>query len=136
VGYLSIRGLVMQGLVQAYLIGSPISTGWRGLKTLLKALYSDPCDTFTKLASTDEIEEILVLLNSGLNRGGLGIGLALDYISEAVSTAELEMIFDVPGVDKCQYLFMCAVALTVTLRDCEKSSLRLSGRMLVSIFGI
>jgi N-acyl-D-aspartate/D-glutamate deacylase len=97
VGYIPIRGLVMQGVVQVDMASSPSITGWRGFKTLVKSLYSDPRDTFTKPASTDEIEEIRALLNSGLDNGGLGIGLALDYISEAVSEAELNMIFDVAG---------------------------------------
>ena len=97
VGYIPIRGLVMQGVVQVDMTDSPNITGWRGFKTLIKSLYSDPRDTFTKPASTDQIEEIRALLNSGLDNGGLGIGLALDYISEAVSAAELNMIFDVAG---------------------------------------
>ncbi|MEH6610943.1 MAG: amidohydrolase family protein [Halioglobus sp.] len=97
VGYISIRALVMQGAVQVDVASSPSITGWRGIKTLIKTLYSDPRDTFTKQASADEIEEIRALLNSGLDDGGLGIGLALDYISEAVSDTELDMIFDVAG---------------------------------------
>lgn len=97
VGYIPIRGLVMQGVVQVDITGSPSINGWRGFKTLIKSLYSEPRDTFTKQASDVEIEEIRALLNSGLDNGGLGIGLALDYISEAVSEAELNMIFDVAG---------------------------------------
>lgn len=97
VGYISIRALVMQGAVQVDVTSSPSIIGWRGVKTLIKTLYSDPRDTFTRQASIEEIEEIRLLLNSGLDNGGLGIGLALDYISEAVTDAELDMIFDVAG---------------------------------------
>jgi N-acyl-D-aspartate/D-glutamate deacylase len=97
VGYISIRALVMQGAMQVDITSSPSITGWRGIKTLIKTIYSDPRDTFTKQASKQELEEIRALLNRGLDSGGLGIGLALDYINEAVSSAELNMIFDVAG---------------------------------------
>ena len=36
-----------------------------------------------------------LLLNQGLDSGGLGIGVLLDYMTEAVSEAELSMLFEV-----------------------------------------
>ena len=45
--------------------------------------------------SADEIVKMRVLLNRGLHEGGIGIGLLLDYMSEAVSEAELLAVFEV-----------------------------------------
>jgi N-acyl-D-aspartate/D-glutamate deacylase len=46
-------------------------------------------------ATAAQIEQIAALLQQGLDDGGLGIGLLLDYMTAAVSQAELAMVFDV-----------------------------------------
>lgn len=46
-------------------------------------------------ATAAQIEEMRVLLHKGLDEGGLGIGVLLDYMTEAVSDAELQMLFEV-----------------------------------------
>ncbi len=51
--------------------------------------------TWLQTATAAQIEQMRVLLNQGLDQGGLGIGVLLDYMTEAVSDAELRMLFDV-----------------------------------------
>lgn len=46
-------------------------------------------------ATAAQIEQIAALLQQGLDDGGLGIGLLLDYMTAAVSPAELAMVLDV-----------------------------------------
>lgn len=50
---------------------------------------------FKQRASVEQIEMLRRHLNLGLDQGGLGIGLLLDYMSDAVSHEELEMVFEV-----------------------------------------
>lgn len=52
---------------------------------------------FVQKATPEQIEEMRDLLNEGLDQGGLGIGILLDYMSVAVTEAELRMIFEVAG---------------------------------------
>lgn len=54
-------------------------------------------EAFTKPASASEIEAMRALLDEGIKSGGIGIGVLLDYISIAVSPAELKMVFEVAG---------------------------------------
>ncbi|MEH6912090.1 MAG: amidohydrolase family protein [Oceanicoccus sp.] len=51
--------------------------------------------TWTAKATTEQIESMRTLLEQGLNDGGLGIGVLLDYMTSAVSEEELQMIFEV-----------------------------------------
>ncbi|MBW2496848.1 MAG: amidohydrolase family protein [Deltaproteobacteria bacterium] len=50
---------------------------------------------FREVADEEEREKLRALLHAGLDQGGLGIGLPLDYVSAAVDEAELRMIFSV-----------------------------------------
>lgn len=52
---------------------------------------------FVQSATTTEIAAMRRLLEQGLDSGGIGIGVLLDYVSEAVSPAELRMVFEVAG---------------------------------------
>lgn len=54
-----------------------------------------PGAAFVKPASPADIDTMRALLNDGLDQGGIGIGVLLDYISDAVSEEELRMIFEV-----------------------------------------
>ncbi len=45
-------------------------------------------------ASEDQIAEMQNLLRQGLNNGGLGIGLLLDYMTAAITPEELRMVFE------------------------------------------
>ena len=50
---------------------------------------------FEQVATDTQFEEIRQHLNQGIKQGGLGIGLLLDYMRDAVSDKELRMIFEV-----------------------------------------
>jgi N-acyl-D-aspartate/D-glutamate deacylase len=51
--------------------------------------------TWLQTATEAQIEQMRLLLNQGLDQGGLGIGVLLDYMTKAVSDAELRMLFEV-----------------------------------------
>jgi len=55
---------------------------------------------FKDVATTAQIESMRGLLVQGLDEGGLGIGLLLDYMESAVSAEELAMIFALAGERK------------------------------------
>lgn len=82
VGHFAIRMKVMEGVDQPYLFVGNKPGNFSGA-------------AFTKPASANEIETMRQLLHQGLDDGGLGIGVLLDYMTSAVSKAELEMIFTV-----------------------------------------
>ncbi len=96
VGYLPVRLRVKMGLEMSHLVelNSPKPINFKGYITALRSLVSDPDEGTTENASQDERTEIIALLNDGLDNGALGIGLGLDYVSEGVDQAELDMIFD------------------------------------------
>lgn len=52
---------------------------------------------WTEKATSAQIEEMRRRIELGLDEGGLGIGVALDYMTSAVTDTELRMIFDVAG---------------------------------------
>ena len=54
-----------------------------------------PGPAFSQVATSAQIREMRGLLQQGLDNGGLGIGFVLDYMSPAISDAELRMIFEV-----------------------------------------
>jgi N-acyl-D-aspartate/D-glutamate deacylase len=81
VGHYAIRIKVIEGVEQPYLLS--------------KTGQMVPGAGFTQRASAAQVEEMRALIQQGLDQGGLGIGLLLDYMSEAVSDEELRMIFDV-----------------------------------------
>jgi hypothetical protein len=98
VGYGSIRLEVKNSLRRPHLITDSVQIlGLSGLWTALRSLVSAPREVFEERASLDELAELRELLHAGLDEGGLGIGLPLDYISEAVDADELRMIFEVAG---------------------------------------
>lgn len=45
--------------------------------------------------TTDQMQQLENHLNTGLDQGGLGIGISLDYMNEAVNRQELELVFEV-----------------------------------------
>jgi hypothetical protein len=81
VSHMAIRIKVIEGRDQPYLF-SPKGAVMPG-------------DAFTRQATPVEIAAMRGLLEDGLRAGGLGIGLLLDYMTMAVSDAELQMIFEV-----------------------------------------
>ena len=51
--------------------------------------------SFNEQATEQELEKLRELLLSDLDKGAIGIGLALDYFSDAIQEAEMRMIFEV-----------------------------------------
>jgi len=96
VGHGSIRLEVKSGIRRAHLIVSnqrPV--GWRGYWTIVRSLFTTPDEVFTEKATASERDRMRAMLLEGLDAGGLGIGVPLDYFSEAVDDDELEMVFAV-----------------------------------------
>lgn len=60
--------------------------------------FEDPA--FTESLNSDQIESVMRHVRLGLDQGGIGIGLLLDYMSDAVSNAELEALFKVAAERK------------------------------------
>ena len=81
VSHLAVRIKVIEGREQPYLISEdgPIKQG----------------PAFLKQATKEQVNAMRVLLVEGLAQGGIGIGVLLDYVSDAVTGDELKMIFDV-----------------------------------------
>jgi N-acyl-D-aspartate/D-glutamate deacylase len=82
VGHFAVRMKVIEGIDMPYIFA--------GQKALT---MTGP--TWVQTATKAQIEEMRVLLNKGLDEGGLGIGVLLDYMTTAVSGDELRMLFDV-----------------------------------------
>jgi N-acyl-D-aspartate/D-glutamate deacylase len=82
VGHFAIRMRVMEGVEQPYIFvgNKPAQLGG---------------EAFTKVATPEQIEAMRKLLHEGLDAGGLGIGVLLDYMTLAVSAEELSMLFEV-----------------------------------------
>jgi len=56
-----------------------------------------PIEAWTTPARPAQLEEIRHHLEQGLQRGGLGIGVLLDYMTNAISDEELRIIFETAG---------------------------------------
>lgn len=80
VGHFAIRGRVMDDSDQSYFFSK------RGFMSLSGRMWRDQ-------ATAAQITEMKQHLEQGLAMGGLGIGVLLDYMTDAVSEAELSMIF-------------------------------------------
>ena len=67
-----------------------------------------------------QVEEMRKHLRNGLELGGLGIGVLLDYMTEAVSESELSMIFATAAeYDKPVYVHVrraCRATRPVSMR--------------------
>ncbi len=55
---------------------------------------------FRQALDSNQKAELRSRLNSGLDAGGLGIGMLLDYMSEVVDSAEMQLVFEVAGERK------------------------------------
>ncbi len=98
-GYVSMRILQKQGIEVVHTTSKPIPVNLNGVITGIKSLFMPLQEalkeTFQEPASKADLAELRSLINKGLGDGALGIGVALDYISEAVKSEEINMIFDV-----------------------------------------
>ena len=80
VGHYATRLKVIDGLDQPYFFH-------RGKSITMDAR------AWEQIATPEQIKEIEQLLEAGLKEGGIGIGVLLDYMTDAISKPELEMIF-------------------------------------------
>jgi N-acyl-D-aspartate/D-glutamate deacylase len=84
VGHALIRMRVMEGLDQAYFFSGNTIAPLGG-------------EAWTRKATDAELSLMREMIERGLSEGGLGIGVALDYMTRAVSDEELRMVFEVAG---------------------------------------
>jgi N-acyl-D-aspartate/D-glutamate deacylase len=87
VSHLAVRQRILGNTRQAHLLLPATALDARA-PMHQAAAYKQP-------ASEQQIDAIAASLDAGLRDGGLGIGLLLDYLSEAVSDAELKAVFDI-----------------------------------------
>jgi N-acyl-D-aspartate/D-glutamate deacylase len=98
VGFGSIRLETKMGLRQPHvIIGKPQPIGVKGYWTAARSLFTTPNEVFVEQATPGERARMRAMLHEGLDAGGLGIGVPLDYFSEAVDREELRMVFEVAG---------------------------------------
>jgi N-acyl-D-aspartate/D-glutamate deacylase len=98
VGYGSIRVETKMGIRQSHLMtDSPQPIGFMGYWTAIRSIFTEPNEVFVERATAEERTRMREMLIEGLDAGGLGIGVPLDYFSEAVDRDELRMIFEVAG---------------------------------------
>lgn len=97
VAWASTRIETMLGIRQPHLLASsPRPINLRGFWTVLRSLFGNPpTDAFTRAATPAERSKMRAKLRESLAGGALGVGVPLDYLSEAVDEAELRMIFEV-----------------------------------------
>jgi len=81
VGHFVIRGLVMDNSTHAYFFDEG-------------SMMSMDGESWRRPASPAQVNEMRKHLRNGLELGGLGIGVLLDYMTEAVTESELSMIFE------------------------------------------
>ena len=84
VAHFAVRSKVMEGINTEYLLGSSDPLHINGV-------------SWTEPASAAQIEAMRVMINQGIDDGGLGIGVLLDYLTSAISDDELRMLFEVSG---------------------------------------
>ncbi len=84
VAHYAVRSKVMENLKTEYLFGSTDPFRMDG-------------KSWTTPANKEQIQAMRVMINQGIDEGGLGIGLLLDYLTSAVSEDELRMLFEVAG---------------------------------------
>ena len=84
VAHYAVRSKVMENLKTEYFFGSTDPFRMDG-------------KSWTTPANKEQIQAMRVMINQGIDEGGLGIGLLLDYLTSAVSEDELRMLFEVAG---------------------------------------
>ena len=82
------------------LLSKPRPVGFRGAWTAVRSLLGTPDEVFVERASPPERTRMRERLSQDLEAGALGIGVPLDYFSEAVDEAELRMVFEVAAEKK------------------------------------
>lgn len=82
VGHFAIRMKVIDGIDQPYIFTGLKPAPFQG-------------DAWIKPATPEQIELMRKMVHQGIDQGGLGIGVLLDYMTSAISDEELAMLFSV-----------------------------------------
>jgi len=85
----------MHGIRQAHLTDPPQPMGLLGRWTQVREWFGQVTTANTAIADDDERNDLRSMLHTGIDQGGIGIGLPLDYYSEGVDNAEVRAIFEV-----------------------------------------
>lgn len=97
-GYMSARMLVKNGIILRSGTALPMPAGLKGIGSIIdyaiNGFEEALAPTYQEKASADEISQINRVLAEELDKGALGIGLTLDYMSEAINEAELRAVFE------------------------------------------
>lgn len=97
--YLFIRLREQNGIALTDVSGFPLPINLDGVVTAIKVVTSGFTEavkrSFSETANTEQLAAIKLQLLTDIEKGSLGIGLALDYISDAVNAEEIRQIFDV-----------------------------------------
>ena len=98
-GHIAMRVFEKNGIKMSDGMGAPKPVGFKGWKTALMFFFTDfnsaLSASLTEEANKEELKTLRQMLMTDLDAGALGIGLALDYFSEAIQNAEMQMIFTV-----------------------------------------
>ena len=96
-GYVSMRVFEKNGLRMPDSPGAPRPVGFKGWKTAIMFFLTDMetalAASLFEPATEEELGNLQALLKTDLDAGALGVGLALDYFSDAIQSAEMNMIF-------------------------------------------
>ena len=98
-GYVSMRIYEKNGLEMAGVDATPAPVGFKGWKSAIMYVFTDVetalSASLSEQANKEELTELREMLMAYLAAGALGIGLPLDYFSDAIQDAEMHMIFEV-----------------------------------------
>jgi N-acyl-D-aspartate/D-glutamate deacylase len=98
-GYVAMRMFEKNGMRMGDAMETPKPSGLKGWKTIITYFLTDFETAFgpalLEQANPEELQRLRSMLLTSLDDGALGIGLALDYFSEAIQAAEMNMIFSV-----------------------------------------
>lgn len=93
--YGNMRNELMHGIRQAHMIDPGQAQDEQGRWVPLREELDHQITANTKIADADERRRLKAMLNEGLDQGGIGIGLPLDYYSEGIDSDELRALFEV-----------------------------------------
>jgi N-acyl-D-aspartate/D-glutamate deacylase len=93
--YGGMRVELMHGIRQSHITDPAEPVGWLGWWTQVREWFGDVTTANTKIATAEERARLREMLEEGIDQGGIGIGLPLDYYSEGIDGAEVRAIFEV-----------------------------------------